>query len=97
MKESQEQVRKSILIIGERLGMKESTEMLLHNVGIYSTIKELAYNMFLQNYQDYFEKDNNVFDSIQLIRKYCEEMSINGEVKFDIPYSFHYYKYYETK
>lgn len=88
MKESKKELEKAIGIVGESLNMKEATEMLLINVGVHSTIRELTYKMFTLNRQQYFEKDDKVFDSISLIRKYCEEMSKNGEVNFDVPFVY---------
>ena len=88
MKESKKELEKAIVIVGESLNMKEATELLLINVGVHSTIRELTYKMFTLNRQQYFEKDDNVFDAISLIRKYCEEMSENGEVYFDVPFVY---------
>jgi hypothetical protein len=88
MKESKKELEKAIVIVGESLNMKEATELLLINVGIHSTIRELTYKMFTLNRQQYFEKDDKVFYSISLIRKYCEEMSKNGEVNFDVPFVY---------
>jgi hypothetical protein len=88
MKESKKELEKAIIILGESLNMKEATEILLINVGVHSTIKKLIYKMFTLNRQQYFEKDDKVFDSISLIRKYCEEMSKNGEVNFDVPFVY---------
>lgn len=64
MKES----KKAITTIGESLGMKRVIELLLSNVGLHSTIKELTYQMFVQNKQQYFE-------SISLIREYYQKMA----------------------
>lgn len=86
MKESKIQLEKAIVIVGESLDMKEATELLLLNVGAYSTIKEITFKMFTLNKQQYFETDDNVFNAISLIRSYCEEMLKNGEVTFDVPY-----------
>lgn len=88
MKESKKQLEKAIVIVGESLNMKEATELLLINVGVHSTIKELTYKMFVENRQQYFEKDNNVYEAISLIRNYCQEMAKNGEVNFDVPYVY---------
>lgn len=88
MKESKKELEKAIVIVGESLNMKEATEILLINVGVHSAIRELTYKMFTLNRQQYFEKDDKVFDSISLIRKYCEEMSKNGEVNFDVPFVY---------
>jgi hypothetical protein len=83
MKQTKKQLEEAILIVGDSLNMKDITEILLVNVGIHSTIKELSYKMFVENKQQYFEKDDNVFEAISLIRKYCQEMSKNGEVEFE--------------
>ena len=88
MKESKKELEKSIVIVGESLNMKEATEILLINVGVHSTIRELTYKMFTINRQQYFEKDDDVFEAISLIREYCQEMSKNGEVNFDVPYVY---------
>jgi hypothetical protein len=88
MKESKKELEKAIIIVGESLNIKEATEILLVNVGVHSTIRELTYKMFTLNRQQYLEKDDKVFDSISLIRKYCEEMSKNGEVNFDVPFVY---------
>jgi hypothetical protein len=84
MKCSKKLLEDSILIVGGSLNMEYATSLLLENIGIYSTIKELTYKMFVEDKQQYFEKDDKVFKSISLIREYCKEMSLNGEVKFDI-------------
>jgi len=88
MIESKNQLEKAIVIVGESLNIKDATEELLINVGVYSTIRELIFKMFVLNKQDYFEKDDTVFKSIQLIRLYCLEMSKNGEVNFDVPFIY---------
>jgi 5,10-methylene-tetrahydrofolate dehydrogenase/methenyl tetrahydrofolate cyclohydrolase len=88
MKESKKELEKAIIIVGESLGMEKATELLLKNVGLHSTIKELTYVMFVRNKQQYFEQDDAVFEAISLIRNYCEEMSKNGEVNFDVPYVY---------
>jgi hypothetical protein len=84
MKYSKKLLEDSILIVGGSLNMEYATSLLLENIGIYSTVKELTYKMFVEDKQQYFEKDDKVFKSISLIREYCKEMSLNGEVKFDV-------------
>jgi len=86
MKESKKELENAIIVIGESLGMKTATELLLTNVGVHSTIKELTYKMFVECKQQYFETDDNVFNAITMIRSYCKEMSKNGEVNFDTKY-----------
>jgi len=87
MKQSKEELSKAIVLVGESLNMKKATELLLINVGVCSTIKELTYKMFVENKQQYFEEDDKVFESISLIRDYCKEMGENGEVNFETPYN----------
>lgn len=82
MKETKKQLEDAIVIVADSLNMKDAVELLLINVGIYSTVKELVFKMFVEDKQSYFEKDDNVFEAISLIRKYCQEMSRDGEVNF---------------
>ena len=56
MKESQKEFKEAIVVVGESLELKVATELLLSNIGINSTIKELIYKMFVDNKNDYFEK-----------------------------------------
>ncbi len=86
MKESKKQLEEAVVIVGESLNMKEATELLLINVGVYSTIKELTYQMFVEDRQQYFEEDDNIFGAMSLIREYCQEMSKNGQVNFDVKF-----------
>lgn len=88
MKESSEQIKIAIIKVGESLDMKEATELLIKNIGLYSTVRELIIKAFISNKQDYFEKDDTVFKSYQLIREYCKEMVLNGEVNFEVPYVY---------
>lgn len=83
MKESKEKVEKAVIKIAENFNMEDAVTLLLLNIGLYSTIKEIVFRIFVENYNDYFEKDNDTFDAIQLVRKYCIEMSLYGEVNFD--------------
>ncbi len=87
MKESKTELIKAIIIVGKSLEIKEATEFLIPNMGIYATIKELIYKMFTENRQQYFEQNDTIFEAISLMRKYCVEMSKHGEVNFDVPYT----------
>ena len=83
MKESSEELKQAIIIVSEAVGIKDSIDALLSAQGIYSTIKMLTYYLFVENYNQYFEKNENIFESVSLIRTYCKEMQLNGEVNFD--------------
>lgn len=82
MKESKKQVEQAIMVVAKSLDIEEVVDLLLVNVGIYSTIRELVLKLFTENRQDYFERDDVVYEAIQLIRKYCQEASKNGEIVF---------------
>jgi len=86
MRQSKKELARAIIIVGDSLGIKEATEFLLVSVGVYSTIKELVYKLFVEGRQQYFETDDDVFESISLIREYCQEMGKRGKVEFDVPY-----------
>lgn len=84
MKQSKQELEQAIIKVGESLNMKEATVLLLNNVGIHSTIRELTFKMFTLDKQPYFEQDDDIFNSITLIREYCIEMLKNGEVSFSV-------------
>jgi hypothetical protein len=86
MKESKYELKQAILIVGESLDILEATEALLKSAGIYTTVHELIYRMFVKDRQQYFETDDKVFAAINLIRAYCKEMAAIGEVNFEVPY-----------
>jgi len=86
MKESKYELKQAILIVGESLDILEATEALLKSAGIYTTVRELIYIMFVKDRQQYFETDDKVFAAIGLIRSYCKEMSATSEVNFEVPY-----------
>ncbi len=83
MRESSEKVKNSALIFGNYLNIEEATILLIKNVGLHSAIKELIYIAFTKNIIDYFMDDDVVYKAVQILRKYCIEMSLNGEVIFD--------------
>jgi len=82
MKESLDKVKESALIFGKHLQLEEETLILIKNIGLHSTVKELVFRSFIKNIHDYFIEDNTVYQAVQILRKYCDEMSSNGEVKF---------------
>jgi hypothetical protein len=82
MNHSKKEVENAVIIVAESLNIKDGVEYILRNVGIHSTIKEVVYKLFLDNKQDYFEKNDLIFDSIQILRNYAKEMSLNGQVVF---------------
>jgi hypothetical protein len=86
MKESKYELKQAILIVGESLDILEATEALLKSAGIYTTVHELIYRMFVKDRQQYFETDDKVFAAVGLIRTYCKEMAATGEVNFEVPY-----------
>lgn len=84
MKESKKDIENAIVTVAKSLEIDvEIINALLTNVGIVSTIKELVYSAFVRNKQEYFLKDDETFEAYQLIRAFCNELSENGEVKFE--------------
>lgn len=83
MKETKQEVENAIIKVGESLNIGDQVRILLKNVGIHSTIKEVVYKAFVDNVTDYFEKDYDTFMGYQIIRRYCKEMATNGEVVFN--------------
>ena len=83
MKNSQDQVIKAIMLIGKMLDIEKEVKLLLINIGLHSTMKEVIYRLFINDYNNYFEQNDAVFEAYELIRRYCKEITENGEVKFN--------------
>lgn len=83
MKISKKELENAILIIAKNLGNEPSVSYLLSSQGIYQTSKEIIFELFIQNKQDYFQTDDEFYNSIQLIRKYHNEIKHNGSVTFN--------------
>lgn len=88
MKQSKEQLKKALVTIGTSLDMKKATEYMIDDLGIHSVARELVIKMFVESKYEYFEKDDNVFEAIQILRKYLQELTKNGEVIFNEPYPY---------
>lgn len=83
MKIRQEDYKKAILIIADKIGMKDSYIKLLESgIGLPKLSEMIVYSMFLKDYDNYIEKDENVFDSYYHIKDYCKELNLNGFVNF---------------
>ena len=83
MKNSQDHIIKAVMLIGEKLDIEKEVKLLLINTGLHSTIKEVIYRLFINNYNSYFEQNDAMYDAYELIRRYCKEITENGEVKFN--------------
>ena len=81
MKVSHKEVRDSAILVGNIFN--HPTELKIQLFGLFETVKNLSYQMFIINYNQYFEKDDNVFQAVNLLREYCIEMKEYGEVKFN--------------
>jgi len=86
MKESKEEVEKSILILAESLDIKDSISETIKLDGLHTTAKNVIFRAFTLGKNDYFETDDKVFEAYQIIRTYCSEMLKNGHVVFNKKY-----------
>lgn len=88
MQVSESQFRRSLLTIGESLELLEETKTLLETEGLYHTARELSFMLFVKERNEYFEKDESVYNAIHLVRQYFKEFLDKGEVVFDQPYRY---------
>jgi hypothetical protein len=84
MKETKEQVEKAMFIVAEKLDILESIKKVYDFTGIYETCRIIVFRMFLKNYSNYWEKDDEVFKSVEILRKYCQDMFNKGSVDFNV-------------
>lgn len=83
MQESKEQVEGAVIAVGRDLGMEDAAvRVLLQNVGLHSTIKEVVYRAFVNDRINDYENRHFVYECYDLIKKYCKEMEEKGEVGF---------------
>ena len=74
-------------MVGNFLNIGDTTiTILLRDMGMYTTVRELIFKMFVGDKQQYFIENNEVFKCVSILREYCKEMSNNGEVNFDVPF-----------
>lgn len=84
MKESKEQVIKALHVWGKEIGLTTIIiNAYIENLGILATIKEIAFIGFSNNYTDYFETEDRVYEAILILRRYSIEMKKHGEVVFN--------------
>ena len=83
MNTTQEQVKNATIIVGMSVGMtNELVNILINNNGLYETIKHITVELFILNRQQYFERNEDVYDATNLIREYLREMKSNECVIF---------------
>lgn len=83
MKVSKFELENAILTIAKNLKCEASMNYLLSSQGLYQTSKEVIFELFVQNKQDYFQSDDEFYNAIQMLREYHKEMKQNGSVTFN--------------
>lgn len=91
MRESKEDIENAILLLAEFLDQKDVYKALLLYSGRISTLKELVFSLFVNGYNNYFQKDDNLFNAFELLKRYAVEL-ITGAVAFDEPKTNYVYK-----
>lgn len=84
MKITKEKFKEYLFLIGKRLNMENTITLIMENYSnsLPEIIKILTYEMFMQNYMHYVEKDNDVYEAISIMREYCNILKRDGEVTF---------------
>ena len=91
MKQSQDQVKKAILVIGKYLNGEMGEKcykgiMDSPNGHLPEMVKIVVYDLFTNKIEQYYVKEDEVFEAITLVREYAIELQKQGFVKFDEPF-----------
>lgn len=78
---SADELKNAIHIYADTIGLSETVDLLIVNVGIASTIKELIYYAFVKGY-DVTTINGDALTALGIIGNYCSELMKNGFVEF---------------
>jgi len=80
MKNSQREVKAAIMTLSSN---KEAYREILKRAGVDTTIRMISYDLFVEGFNHYVEKNDARFEAYVVIREYAKEMKENGSVVFD--------------
>ena len=83
MQSSKEQVKESIVVVSDYLGLLNPYKIMLNSIGftIPEVVKSLSYDMFLAKF-DLNSCPLNIYAHYCVIHEYATELSQNGHVEF---------------
>ncbi len=83
MKISREQYQNSILLLANEIEMIKTYESILEIIKGFPKISEMiVYDLFVNDYENYIQKDNDVFEAYYHLKDYCKELKEKGFVEF---------------
>lgn len=84
MKITKEEFEKDILMLADQVKLKENFKQLMEFYkGLPRICEMLIYELFVNNYDNYNQKDDDVFEAYyNLKKKYCTELKEKGFVEF---------------
>jgi hypothetical protein len=80
---TKEQFLSNILLLAKKVNQEENFKNLMNTYpGLPKIIEMLVYMLFLNDYENYIEKDNNIFNAYNSVKEYSKELNKNGFVIF---------------
>lgn len=82
---TKKQLKDAILLIGERLNPESGKIVFLNLIrqnSIPELLKIIAYEVFLKDYNPYFEKEDEVFEAYKLLQSCSIELQKKGFIEF---------------
>ena len=79
---TQKELISALSIVGNYMKIGESILPMIEGTGLNTTVQRIVYMMFVKEVDAYFMKDDSVYDSIQIIKKYTQAIHEEGEVTF---------------
>ena len=87
MKNSKQELKDAIMTIGKHIsedsGKSYVTLMESSDISLPRMVEFVSHDLFVNHIEQYFVKDQDVFDAISMVRKYCIELKKNGSVEFN--------------
>lgn len=83
MKTTKEEFEKDILILANKINLKKNYQALMECYkGLPRICEMLVYDLFVYNYNNYIQKDDDVFEAYYHLKNYCQELKERGFVEF---------------
>lgn len=71
-----------VLLVRTNITEETFLGLMLYSNRLPEIVKTISYELFLKHYNDYFERDNQIFEAYQLMLEYAKELQKNWAVKF---------------
>ena len=88
MKATKQQVENAIIVLAERIGNGQGYKELLESgQRLPELVKQITYHLFVSDFNDYFEDEDDVFYAYKVVKEYAVELDKFGDVQFGVAFN----------